>query len=103
MSKSKAKKKAVKATKAKGAKPIEHKKADTKLQIVIDLLKRSEGVTVFEIMKATEWQKHTVRGCISGALKKKHGYEIVSEKPNDGDRVLQDCNQQTVMCRRCAG
>jgi len=88
MSKSKAKKKA-KAPKAKGVKPAVQMKAETKLQIVIELLKRPEGATVVEIMKATEWQKHTVRGCISGALKKKHGYEIVSEKPNDGDRVYK--------------
>jgi hypothetical protein len=89
MSKSKAKKKAAKPQKQKSAKPAKQKKADTKLQIVIDLLKRAEGATVADIMKATEWQKHTVRGCISGALKKKHGYEIVSEKPEDGDRVYK--------------
>ena len=89
MSKSKAKKKAAKAPKPKSAKPAKQKKADTKLQIVIDLLKRAEGATAADIMKATEWQKHTVRGCISGALKKKHGYEIVSEKPKDGDRVYK--------------
>lgn len=89
MSKSKAKKKAAKAPKAKSAKPAKQKKVDTKLQIVIDLLKRTEGATAADIMKATEWQKHTVRGCISGALKKKHGYEIVSEKPKDGDRVYK--------------
>ncbi|MDE2030615.1 MAG: DUF3489 domain-containing protein [Alphaproteobacteria bacterium] len=91
MSKSKAKpkQKAAKAPKPKSAKPAKQKRADTKLQIVIDLLKRAEGATVADIMKATEWQKHTVRGCFSGALKKKHGYEIVSEKPKDGDRVYK--------------
>lgn len=89
MSKSKAKKKAAKAPKPKSAKPAKEKKADTKLQVVINLLKRSEGATVADIMKATGWLKHTVRGCFSGALKKKHGYEITSEKPEDGDRVYK--------------
>lgn len=89
MSKTKAKKKAAKAPKPKSAKPAKQKKADTKLQTVIDLLKRPEGATIADIMKATEWQKHTVRGCISGALKKKHGYQIVSDKPKDGNRVYK--------------
>lgn len=88
-SKTKPKKKVVKAPKPKSSKPVKQKKADTKLQIVIDLLKRPEGATVDDIMKATEWQKHTVRGCMSGALKKKQGYEIVSEKPADRDRVYK--------------
>ena len=88
-SKAKSKQKAVQAPKPKSAKAAKEKKADTKLQIVIDLLKRPEGATVADIMKATGWQKHTVRGCMSGALKKKHGYKIVSEKPADGNRVYK--------------
>lgn len=91
MSKSKAKpkQKAAKAPKQKSAKPAKQKKANTKLQIVIDLLKRPEGATIVDIMKATEWQNHTVRGCISGALKKKLGYEIVTEQSKDGARVYK--------------
>ena len=87
--KAKSKQKATQTQKPKSVKAAQEKKADTKLQIVIDLLKRPEGATVDDIMKATEWQKHTVRGCMSGALKKKQGYEIVSEKPTDGDRVYK--------------
>ena len=89
MSKSKAKTKVAKAPKEKSAKVEKPKKAETKLQIVIDLLMRAEGATVEDMTKATGWQKHTVRGCISGALKKKHGCEIVSDKPKDGDRVYK--------------
>jgi cell envelope opacity-associated protein A len=91
MSKSKAKSKPKKAAapKQKTAKPAKPKKAETKQQIVIDLLKRPDGTTVAEIMKATGWLKHTVRGCFAGALKKKHGYEIVSEKTGDADRVYK--------------
>ena len=47
----------------------------TKEQIVIDLLKREEGATVAEIMDATGWQPHSVRGGISN-LKKKKGLPI---------------------------
>ena len=61
-------------------------KSGTKLSKVIALLSRPEGVTLEEIMKATSWQKHTVRGAMSGTLKKKHGYEVTSEKSLDGLR-----------------
>ena len=53
---------------------------------VIDLLQRSEGVTLPQIMRATGWQAHTVRGFISGHLKKKLHLKIRSFK-RDGRRV----------------
>ena len=40
---------------------------------MIELLKRPEGATVEQIAAATGWQHHTIRGAISGALKKKLG------------------------------
>jgi hypothetical protein len=43
---------------------------------MIDLLKRPEGATVEQIAAATGWQHHTIRGAISGALKKKLGLTI---------------------------
>jgi Protein of unknown function (DUF3489) len=43
----------------------------TKQARMIELLKRPEGATVEQIAEATGWQKHTIRGAISGALKKK--------------------------------
>ncbi len=51
----------------------------TKLQIMIDMLQRSQGATITEIAAATQWQPHTVRGALSGALKKRHGLEITSQ------------------------
>jgi hypothetical protein len=56
---------------------------------VIALLRRPGGVTVAAIASATGWQPHTVRGMISGALKKKLGLAVVSEKGADGDRVYR--------------
>lgn len=61
----------------------------SKLSHVIAILSRPEGVTLEEIAKATGWQKHTVRGALSGALKKKHGYVITSSKDGDDARVYK--------------
>lgn len=51
---------------------------------VIGLLQRPEGATIDEMASAMGWQHHTVRGLISGALKKKLGLDIVSEKTERG-------------------
>ncbi len=52
----------------------------TKQTLLLDLLSRPEGATLGQIMDATGWQKHSVRGFISGFIKKKRGLTIVSEK-----------------------
>jgi hypothetical protein len=50
---------------------------------MIDLLKRPEGATVEQIGEATGWQHHTIRGAISGALKKKLGLPVQATRgPN---------------------
>ncbi len=54
---------------------------------VVAMLKRPEGATVAQIMGATSWQAHTVRGTFAGAFKKKLGLTITSEKPEGGERV----------------
>jgi hypothetical protein len=59
----------------------------SKKAIVLDLLKRAEGTTLKEIMAATDWQAHSVRGFISGSLGKKMGLKINSAKREDGERV----------------
>ena len=53
---------------------------------VIDLLKRSGGATLKEIMKATGWQAHSVRGFLSGTLRKKMKLMVTSTKAEDGER-----------------
>ena len=50
---------------------------------VLDLLKRKGGVTSAELMEATGWRAHSVRGFLSGAVRKRLGLTVVSTK-NDG-------------------
>jgi hypothetical protein len=59
----------------------------TKQALMIEMLRRPEGATVEQIAKATNWARHTVRGAMAGALKKKLGLTITSEKTEAGARV----------------
>lgn len=56
----------------------------SKIGIMTDLLGRPGGATLDELVQATGWQAHSVRGALAGALKKK-GHSITSEK-QDGVR-----------------
>src|ERR1700716_484905 len=58
--------------------------AGSKQARVIGLLQRPQGATIDEMATAMGWQRHTVRGLISGALKKKLGLEVISEKTERG-------------------
>jgi hypothetical protein len=58
-------------------------RAGTKQALLIELLKRPEGATVEQIAAATEWQHHTIRGAISGALKKKLGLTIEATRTRE--------------------
>ena len=60
------------------------KKPPTKLDLLIARLRRPDGATIDELMKATAWQAHSVRGTMAGTLKKK-GYSVTSTK-TDGVR-----------------
>lgn len=64
-------------------------RADSKQAQVIAMLRRPEGATIHQIMDVTGWQAHTVRGALAGALKKKLGLTIVSDKPKGGERVYR--------------
>lgn len=55
-------------------------KRQSKQDAVIALLRRKDGATIEEMMAATDWQAHSVRGFMSGALKKRLGLEVISEK-----------------------
>jgi hypothetical protein len=52
----------------------------TKQQACLDLLSRQEGATIEELQAATGWQQHSVRGFLAGAVKKKLGLTLLSEK-----------------------
>jgi hypothetical protein len=56
---------------------------------VIRMLQRPEGATIGQICTATGWQAHTVRGTFAGAFKKKLGLNIVSDKPQGGERIYR--------------
>jgi len=53
---------------------------------VLELLQRPGGATMKQLIAATQWQAHSVRGFLSGALKKKMGLKIVSTKGASGVR-----------------
>jgi len=64
-------------------------RTDSKQAQLIAMLKRAKGATIAEIVEAFGWQPHTVRGAIAGALKKKLGLEVVSEKSDKRGRIYR--------------
>jgi hypothetical protein len=64
------------------------KREQSRVDQVVALLLRPQGVTIKEVMEATSWQQHSVRGFFAGALKKK-GYELISDKEGKADRVYR--------------
>jgi hypothetical protein len=61
----------------------------TKQAALIAMLHAPEGATIDEIATALEWAGHTVRGAMAGALKKKLGLTITSEKVLDRGRIYK--------------
>ena len=85
--KAKSAKKATAAKKApKGAKKANAARDGSKTAQVLDLLKRSGGATMKELLKATGWQPHSLRGFLSGAVRKKRRLTITSAKGENGER-----------------
>ena len=64
-------------------------KRETKLTALVALLSCPEGANIEDMVAATGWQKHTIRSALSHALTKKHGYQIVSEKPKNSARIYK--------------
>ena len=58
----------------------------TKTDQVIGLLRRARGASISDLRTATGWQPHSVRGFLSGTVKKKMGLAVVSEKDSKGVR-----------------
>jgi hypothetical protein len=85
-----AKSKSAMPSKSRTAAPLKPRhRAETKQAEMIALLQRTKGATLDELVAATGWQSHTVRGAMSGALKKRLGLTIVSEKVETRGRVYR--------------
>ncbi len=70
------------------AKPAARREGTKQAQLIA-LLKSAKGVTVAEAAEALGWQQHTVRGAMAGALKKKLGLKVESEKVDNRGRVYR--------------
>lgn len=64
-------------------------RAGTKQAMLIEMLEAPDGATIAEIAKATNWLPHTIRGAMSGALKKRLGLTITSEKVEGRGRIYK--------------
>ncbi|MFC3085057.1 DUF3489 domain-containing protein [Tabrizicola soli] len=65
------------------------KLSDTKQATLIAMLRAPEGATIDEIATALQWRPHTARGALAGALKKRLGLTITSEKVENRGRVYK--------------
>ena len=63
------------------------RRSGPKQEALIAMLRAEGGATIGEIVAALEWQPHTARGAMSGALKKKLGLTITTEKVEGRGRV----------------
>ncbi len=61
-------------------------KAGTKAHTLIALLKSKRGATIAGLMSATGWQAHSIRGFLSGALRKRYGLRALSQKADGQPR-----------------
>lgn len=76
-------------TKAIHTSPKFERSKGSKQAMLIEMLKRSEGATIQQVVDATGWLPHTVRCAIAGALKKKLCLNVVSEKVKGVGRVYR--------------
>ena len=63
---------------------LQPKFATGKIAVLVGLLSRPEGATSADMMEATGWQAHSVRGAVSGSIKKALGIVVISEKSEAG-------------------
>jgi hypothetical protein len=85
----KSKTKSARKRKTKATVATANTRSDSKQAKLIEMLKRPDGATIDEIVKKFEWQPHTVRGAIAGALKKKLGLDVQSDKIEGRGRVYR--------------
>lgn len=63
-----------------GTRPQAESRPNSKQAKMIELMRRPEGASLDELVRKFEWEKHTVRGAVAGALKKKLKLKVTSEK-----------------------
>ena len=68
-------------------------RAGSKLARVIDLLRRSEGATILQLMEATGWLPHTTRAALTGL--RKRGYAVVRGRVDGGDSIYRIAGPMT--------
>ncbi len=64
-------------------------RAGTKLARVVECLLKPGGATVAQMTLETGWQAHSIRGAISGTIKRKFGFQVQTDKPNGGERTYR--------------
>ena len=60
------------------------KQSASKSDLVLRALRRKSGVSLDELVKLTGWQAHSVRGFLSGMVRKKLGHEVIRQKDAKG-------------------
>lgn len=70
------------------AKAVAAPTASGKIGAIVALARRTQGASLADLMTATGWQAHSVRGAIAGAIKKKLALKVLSERI-DGARVYR--------------
>ena len=79
------------ATRTETAPKTRTPREGTKQATLIAMLRAPDGATIEEIMVALDWASHTIRGAMAGALTKKLGLEVTSEKVEGRGRVYKLC------------
>ena len=79
-----------KAKRAAAPKPAAHEATRwTKQATLVSLLQRPEGASIAELVEATGWQNHSIRGAISFTLKKKLGLNVTTQRDEKRGRIYR--------------